>query len=398
MFGIFTTRSALCAGAGLAAISAGAAMAAPKSRAAAYYPIHSFQGGADGAQPFGGLAASAGQIYGTTTTGGASGNGTVFTVNPFTGAEKVIYAFQGGSDGAQPYGALTNAGIALLGTTTYGGAHGGGTIFAINPWNGHETVLYSFQGGSDGAEPNGSLLAVGPLVFGTTTGGGATNNGTIFLLNLFTGSETVLYSFTGGNDGANPYGGLTVAGGVLYGTTFHGGGAAACTRGCGTVFMFNPWNNSEKIVHAFQGGADGVGPISTMIGGGNMLFGTTQYGGGTAQSGTVFAFNTWTGTETVLHGFGNTGDGAFPFGALTVSGQTLYGTTYAGGSANAGTIYAINPWTGGESVARSFQGGSDGANPYSGLLAFGQALFGTTVGGGGTACGGGCGTVFAITP
>ncbi len=196
--------------------------------------LYSFDGGADG-KPFGGLVMdSEGNLYGTTVTGGTFGGGTVFTLD-LDGHKTVLHNF-GGPDGEQPNGSLMwDAAGNLYGCTFYGGAFGQGTVFKLEP-DGVETVLYSFGGGADGGHPAAGLTGdpAGNL-YGTTSEGGAHSWGTVFAVDP-TGKETVLYAFRGGRDGGSPYRGLARdAAGALYGVTV--------TRGLydsGTVFRVTP--------------------------------------------------------------------------------------------------------------------------------------------------------------
>ena len=215
--------------------------------------LHSFTGGGDGAVPIAGLIAdAAGNLYGTTFTGGGSGCGgsgcgTVFKLTR-SGTESVLHSFTGSfGDGAGPdAGLIADAAGNLYGTTEFGGGsigcrstigNGCGTVFKLTP-SGTETVLYSFTGGGDGAEPFAGLIAdAAGNFYGTTSQGGASNDGTVFKLTP-SGTETVLHSFTDGSDGGFPLAGLiTDAAGNLYGTTSQGGGGSGCgDSGCGTVF------------------------------------------------------------------------------------------------------------------------------------------------------------------
>jgi uncharacterized repeat protein (TIGR03803 family) len=180
-----------------------------------------------------------GNLYGTTFEGGASGYGTVFKLDP-TGNENVLHSFtMTGGDGANPYAGLVRDPQGnLYGTTTWGGAFGYGMVFKLDP-TGNETVLHSFTfTAGDGADPYAGLVRdrQGNL-YGTTGAGGAFSSGTVFKLDATTGKETVLYSFKGtGGDGAYPSAGLVFdAGGNLYGTTVDGGAS-----GYGTVFKLTP--------------------------------------------------------------------------------------------------------------------------------------------------------------
>jgi uncharacterized repeat protein (TIGR03803 family) len=179
-----------------------------------------------------------GTLYGTTYGGGASSQGTVFSVTP-AGADTVVHSFSG-SDGAGPEAGLVNIGGRLYGTTFQGGANGMGTVFAMTP-AGVETVLHSFQGGSDGANPFTGLLDVHGTLYGTTTVGGGTTNicsegpgcGTAFKVTK-KGGYKLVHSFDS-SDGQYPFSGLTEVDGKLYGTTFEGGAS-----GAGAVFALTP--------------------------------------------------------------------------------------------------------------------------------------------------------------
>ncbi len=184
---------------------------------------------------------------GATICPGEQDCGTVFSVDPATDAETVLHSFKGGSDGAFPAAGLIKVGKLLFGTTAQGGStncssaygSGCGTVFSVNPSTGVEKVEYTFTGGADGAFPTDDLIDVGGTLYGVAQAGGAYNEGVVFSLNPKTGAQTVVYSFKGGADGAHPSAGLIDAGGTLYGTTMDGGGAG-CADGCGTVFEYAP--------------------------------------------------------------------------------------------------------------------------------------------------------------
>ncbi len=370
--------------------------AAEPAFAASFTLLHSFQG-AEGADPLAGLIAARGLLYGTTFRGGAANDGTVFSLNPTPGATKLVYSLSGGKNAATPLAGLTYVGGVLYGATTYGGASGNGTVFSLDPKTGAEHVVYSFPGGAGGAHPQASLLYKGGVLFGTTTNGGAAGFGTVFSIVLKTGHERVLYSFLGGSDGAYPFATLLNVGGTLFGTT-EGGGSASCTpNGCGTVFSVAPVTGTETVVHAFQGGSDGASPYGGLIVVGGLLYGTTTDGGGTGCThgcGTVFSLDPASGAEKIAYAFQNNGDGATPIGNLASIGGILFGVTQVGGANIYGSIFALNPATGALTSLYSFTGGSDGANPYGGLIAFDGVLYGTTQVGGANRDG----TVFSVAP
>lgn len=376
-------------------------MLAQPARAGNDTVLHSFQSGSDGAGPSGGLINVGGTLYGTTQVGGAPDNGTVFALNPTTGAEQVVYSFQGGgSDGATPRAGLIDVGGALYGTTAGGGTANVGTVYSVNPVTGVEKLLHSFLGRGHGAYPYASMISDGAKLYGTTIYGGAatdcSNCGTVFSLNPTTAAEKVVQSLQG-SDGANPEASLISVGGTLYGTTGYGGGSANCGSGCGTVFLLSPKTGVIKLVYAFKG-SDGAHPVARLLDVGGTLYGTTGYGGASANCaagcGTVFSLNPKTGTEQVLYSFRSNPDGALPLAGLIDVGGMLYGTTSLGGSASSGTVFSLDPTTGVEQVVYSFQSGSDGAHPQGSLINVGGTLYGTTFGGGAY----NCGTAFAIAP
>jgi uncharacterized repeat protein (TIGR03803 family) len=298
----------------------------------------------------------------------------------------------------------------FYGTTQEGGVHdcpdtapGCGTVYSITP-SGTETVLHSFKGGNDGAGPLARLIKRNGTLYGTTTLGGgemcysSLGCGTVFSITP-SGHETVLHRFAGPPDGDRPYAPLHNVNGTLYGTTVSGG------SGGGTVYSITP-AGKEKVLYSFRGGTDGSAPFAGLIDVKGTLYGTT-FGGGAVRTyncyggcGTVFTI-TPSGKEKVLYSFGyGTKDGSDPEAALVEVKGTLYGTTeYGGGSScgtyECGTVFSITP-SGREKVLHSFGAvGGDGAEPEATLLNVNGTLYGTTYEGGAY---GVCGTVFSITP
>jgi uncharacterized repeat protein (TIGR03803 family) len=364
-----------------------------------------------GANPYAGVIRdSAGNFFGTTTAGGASGYGTVYKLSA-TGQETVLYSFTGGPDGGLPYGGVIgdSAGI-LYGTTSESGSatgpYGPGVVYKVDP-AGQETVLYTFTGGADGGYPYAGVISdsAGNL-YGTTQGGGTADAaGVVFKLQPPAQSggawlETVLYSFTGGDDGAYPQAGvIRDPAGNLYGTTLYGGTAQA-----GVVFKLSV-TGQETVLYSFTGGADGGYPASVVIrDSANNIYGTTQDGGATAGicstyyywgpgCGVVFKLNE-AGTETVLYTFTGLADGAFPYAGVTPSGAGfLYGTASAGGTTagtcggfgGCGVVYKVDR-AGTETVLHTFTGEPDGSSPESGLIVDSDGnLYGTSFNGGNSA-------------
>jgi uncharacterized repeat protein (TIGR03803 family) len=367
--------------------------------------IYDFQGQPDGAQPLAGVTPVGNTLYGTTVGGGVDNGGAVYAIT--SSGEMVVHSFANTPDGWQPYGGLILVNGTLYGTTYYGGAYGHGAVFSISP-SGGENVVYSFgtSGPNDGFEPMCTLLYDNGALYGTTYGGGSGNaHGTVFKLEIsgkHAGEESVLYSFQGGNDGAAPEAGLIADKDALYGTTAGGGPA-----GDGTVFKVTR-KGKEKVLHAFAGNPDGSEPVAPLLAYGGNLYGTTEYGG-TAPlgngGGTVFMM-TLKGKTTILHSFyfnQSVSDGANPEAGLVDLGGTFYGTTVASGgpSQGAGTVFAITP-TGAESLVEVFPNspstppGTPNA-PYAPITAVNGVLYGTTLSavGEGDA---GIGTVFGLSP
>jgi uncharacterized repeat protein (TIGR03803 family) len=379
----------------------------------------------DGESPQAGLIEdTAGNLYGTTDSGGTNGFGTVFEVDN-GGNETVLYSFCSAAnctDGGRPAaGLIEDTAGNLYGTTSLGGTNSGGTVFKVNS-TGNETVLYSFCSAAnctDGQAPSGGLIedSAGNL-YGTTSGGGAHNNsGTVFKVDS-TGKETVLYSFcsvgsTHCTDGQYPSAGLIQdAAGNLYGTTSYGGANTSINTAVGAVFKLTPpaqpegtW--TETVLYSFcsvgsyPSCPDGMQPKAGLIqdAAGN-LYGTTFYGGAN-DAGTVFKVDS-TGKETVLYSFcsfvgSDCMDGSYPIAGLIQDGAgNLYGTTAGGGANNAvygggGTVFKVGG-AGQEMVLYSFCSAAnctDGQSPSGGLIEDTAGnLYGTTwdggVNGGGT--------------
>jgi uncharacterized repeat protein (TIGR03803 family) len=311
----------------------------------------------------------------------------------------VLYAFKGGADGASPAASvMRDAAGNLYGTTDSGGTSSNGTVFKVDS-AGRETVLYSFTGGADGGFPAAGVIedAAGNL-YGTTINGGAFNNGTVFKLSS-NGEETVLYSFTGGSDGGGPSAGvIRDAAGNLYGTTVNGGSSLFCAKGCGTVFKLDT-TGKETVLYSFTGKADGAFPTGRLTRDAAFNMYSTTQNGGANNNGTVFKLDP-RGKETVLYSFPG-GAQVIPLGGvIRDAAGNLYGVTELGGAFGDGTVFKLDT-TGKETVLHSFTAKADGAFPIGGVIqdAAGN-LYGTTSSYGNVSCDPpfGCGTVFKIVP
>ncbi|HLY04722.1 MAG TPA: choice-of-anchor tandem repeat GloVer-containing protein [Rhizomicrobium sp.] len=300
--------------------------------------------------PEAGLLNVGGILYGTTESGGAHGGGTVFTVDPHSGVESVLYSFGIPiGDGFDVVASLIGGRDGIYGTTEGGGngeGEGCGTVFSINPSTGQENVLYAFQAfpSSDGCNPVAGVIRLNGALYGTTLNGGTHSLGTVFSVDLNTGAETVLHSFGAHADGANPWASLVEFNGLLYGTTAGG------PDGWGAVFAINPQTGAETVVHTFLGpDQDGGVPTAPLINVDGELYGTTEEGGARACDGarpgcgTVFRILP-NGREKVLYSFCLDlvcADGGGPEGGLLSVDKALYGMTSFGGTTNFGAVFKI---------------------------------------------------------
>jgi uncharacterized repeat protein (TIGR03803 family) len=385
------------------------------------------------------VADSKGTFYGI-ADGGGIGYGSVYSLTPpaqgqTAWTETVLYSFLGGTDGIYPLATLTPDGQGgFFGSTTQGGTGpcplfygepGCGTVFHLTPpaqgqtaWT--KTTLYSFQGGADGNQPVARLLldpATGAL-YGVTFLGGANGAGTVFALappaqGQTDWIETVLHTFTGGSDGGYPFAYLIEdAKGVLYGTTQEGG-----SLGYGAAFTVTPpaqgqTNWTENVIHSFGGWAfsDAGSPDAGFVADSSGNLYSTAADGGTAltNNGAVYELSPPAGegtdwTETVLYSFTGGKDGAIPANDIIIDSKgAIYSTTDAAGAGKHGTVFKLEPPSGGQTdwtlkVLYSFKGSPDGGQVDGGLTVgkVGKTvvLFGTTLLGGT----GGYGTVYDLT-
>lgn len=400
----------------------------------------SFGGLSDGANPSAGLTvdASGNNLYGMASAGGTGscvfdgtpGCGTVFRLNRRNGNWLLtpLYKFLGGMDGELPLKPLTIGPNGSLygmtasggeGTCVFDGDTGCGTVFnvtpmstvpanALSPWL--QSVLYRFAGETDAGNPVSNVVFdQGGNMYGTSNNGGANGVGTVFKLSPSGGghwTESVLYSFVGGTDGANPVDGLLFdATGNLYGTTSNGGGSTACSGGCGTVFELSPAGTgwTERVIYKFQGSTDGKNPNAGLVRDavGNLYGDTWQ--GGSQGGGTVFELSpsgrSW--SLTTLYSFPGNG---FAVDRLTTDlTGNLYGTLQQGGAYGNGEVFELSSSHGNWIYydLYDFTGGNDGGTPLGSVVLDSSGnVYGTTANGGANSCGGnhGCGVVYEIMP
>jgi uncharacterized repeat protein (TIGR03803 family) len=361
--------------------------------------IHNFAG-SDGQGPLAGLVMDSKEnLYGTTSEGGLYGAGVVFKSSR-TGTETVLHSFGSGTDGATPEGSLILGSTGnLYGTTFAGGTTNAGTVFKVSP-KGTETVLYSFTGGADGANPIAGLaMDKSGNLYGTTSAGGAYNSGTVFEVSS-SGHYTVLYSFGATNDGTVPVAGVTLdPKGNLYGTASQDG-----AYGYGTVFQLKRSESGwqENILHNFDMQSDGGTPYAGLVfdKSGNLYGAATQGGDGSGGGGTIFELSPsgdkW--TFSVLDGLAGWGiSGTFRDVLYDASTGVIYATTHCDGTDDAGTVYELVPSDGTWSYTQlyMFTGGTDGMYSFSNLVIDKNGyLYGTTNLGGAN----GLGVIFQVKP
>jgi uncharacterized repeat protein (TIGR03803 family) len=394
--------------------------------------LHSFSAPGDGGAPWAGVIFdSAGNLYGTTSGGGANTNGTVFELSPVSGGyeETILYSFKGKADGGRPFGGLVfDAHGNLYGTGFIGGENSGypcnpygcGVVYELSPSTGGgwtESVIHTFHGFPDGFGPVAVLTmdAAGNL-YGTTNEGGIVNSrqsiggGVVFELSPSPSGwkYKILHGFTDGLDGSSPYDGVTFdAVGNIYVAASFGGNLSYCSgAGCGAVIKLSPTSSgpwTTALIHDFTGHADGQWPWGGLLvdSAGN-VYGTTQ-DGGSGGGGTVFEFSPsgsgWTGNILYSFIFQSSG-GNLPQGNLIQDASgNLYGTTMQGGGSIGigGVAFELSPGSGGtwtETPLHNFWGIGDGAYPSDGMI-FDSAsnLYGTTQGGVDAS-----GVVFELTP
>jgi len=408
--------------------------------------------GSNGASPDALVEDNNGNLFGTTSSGGPFGDGTVFELEVGSGTITTLAIFSG-TNGANPQGSLVEDSSGnLFGTTFYGGASWGGaigsgygTVFEVEAGSGTITTLANFNQ-SNGAWPAGGLIEDGSgNLIGTTIAGGTYERGTVFEVKAGCGTITTLANFNY-TDGDNPLGGLVEdSGGNLFGTTLFsaasvgtvfevqtgsctittlatfnrtngafpeagliedssgnffgttisgGGGYGGEFGGDGTVFEVAAGTDAITTLATFDStNNNGEAPYTGLVedSSGN-LFGTTYFGGANGD-GTVFEVPAGSGTITTLANFNGT-NGANPYAGLVEDGSgNLFGTTGAGGSSGDGTVFEVQAGSGTITTLANFNG-TNGANPYAGLVEDGSGnLFGTTSGGGDA---NGDGTVFEV--
>jgi uncharacterized repeat protein (TIGR03803 family) len=324
---------------------------------------------------------------------------TLITLHSFSATSTNAAGISTNSDGTAPYW-FTLSGDTIYGSAAAGGPLGYGLIFALKTDGSGFTNLHNFAGPpKDGADP-ADLVLSGNRLYGAARSGGSTGSGTLFALQTDGTGFTNLYQLstngfdwegnvTTNHDGYSPVVGAVSSGNVLFGTALHGG-----PEGAGTIFGLDPAGNFT-VLHAFSylafhvppANADGAWPNGLILAG-QTLYGTTQFGGN--GGGNVYSIKTDGSAFQVLHDFSSTYPRSFPVAPVTISSNTLYGTTPTGGSAAVGFVFAVNTDGSGYQVLHNFGGNPDGGSPLAGLALSSNMLYGETIDGGAS----GYGTIF----
>ena len=339
------------------------------------------------------------------------------TLHSFTTGGYVSSGKYTNSDGANPIGRLVLSGKTLYGTAQQGGSSGDGTVFALNTDGTAFTNLHTFYYRGDGAYPAAGLILSRSTLYGAAQFAGSAGAGTVFKLHTDGTAFTTLHDFTAASDtttntdGGYPLGELILSGATLYGTAAAGAG----TSYRGMVFKVKAHGRGFMPLHTFtipdiysSTNSDGANPEAGLTLSGKILYGTARRGGN-SDNGTVFALKTDGTAFATLHSFTATSslnppftnsDGAGPIAGVILSGNALYGTTYGGGNSGNGTVFKVNTDGTGFTTLHYFTAlsgidngtNSDGANPWGGLALSGNTLYGTASHGGSSANG----TVFAL--
>lgn len=339
--------------------------------------LHTFGAGADGVLPEN-VVCVGNTLYGTTYEGGTNDSGTVFAVNTDGTDYTVLHSFGAlavdiegepstNADGSSPEGPLIAAGNTLYGTALFGGTNGWGTIYTITTNGTNFSVLYTFPGftgrpatNETGNNPEAGLLLSGGTLYGLNSNGGTNRVGTLFSINTNGNNYTVVFNFAKTSSGTNAYGSnpantLIQAGDTLYAPAGFGG-----PDGVGTVFSYDTNDSVFEVLHTFSGIPDGSNPFGPVTASGDTLYGTAA-GGGTNDWGCIYSLPITGGATALLHSFTpasstpftNT-DGTYPHGALALASGWLYGTANAGGAYGNGDVFYVSAGTGNFGVLHHF--------------------------------------------
>ena len=348
-----------------------------------YQKLLDFDGTSKGSYPYGSLTLAGDSLYGMTAQGGSNSYGVIFKINKSGSGYQKMLDFKGAT-GYDPYGSFTLSGDSLYGMTTYGGTNGRGVIFKINKSGSGYQKLLDFDGTNKGSNPSGSFTQVGNSLYGMTSSGGVSNKGVVFKINKDGTGFSKLKDCTIAPQGSYPNDVVT-DGTYLYATTRNGG-----ANGLGGIFKTNMDGTGYQQLLEFNG-TNGATPCSSLTLVGDSLYGTTYYGGANS-CGVIFKINkSGSGYQKMLDF--NYINGGYPYGSLTLVGDSLYGMTQNGGANYDGVIFKINRNGSGFQKLLDFDGANKGSYPYGSLTLLGDSLYGMNYNGGAN----GYGVIFKIS-
>jgi uncharacterized repeat protein (TIGR03803 family) len=308
-----------------------------------YKVLHNFgaSGGtsSDGSYPLAPLVLSGNTLYGTAQLGGANRNGVVYSMSADGTTFTPLHALADGEGYACNFGQLVLSGNMLYGmmpSTNRMGDSGNGTLYKCNATTGALSVLHTFTGAvTDGANPDDGVVVDGTTIYGLTQFGGSAGQGAIFKVNTNGSGFTVMHSFTTDNsDGRQPFGGLVLDNGELYGTTRYGG-----ANGGGTIFKIGT-DGSYASIYSLPTASANAPMHGTVAVSGSALYAMTPYGG-TSGNGTIFQIDTDGNNYALLHSFTGA-DGQTPQGGMFLANGVLYGTTPYGGTFGNGVAFSLS--------------------------------------------------------
>ncbi len=304
-----------------------------KTDGTGYLRLLDFAGATNGSIPYGSLFSDGTFLYGMTSNGGANGNGTIFKIMPDGSNFAKIFDFSSTTSGRSPHGSLISDGTFLYGMTLNGGTSGMGTIFKILKDGSGYVKLFDFTGTADGREPYGDLLLVGTTLYGMTYSGGPSTRGTIFKIQTDGTAYSRLLNFTGYPSwGEEPFGSLVSDGTFLYGMTSGGG-----TSNDGTIFRIRLDIGSVSTIKNFHLD-QGDEPFGSLLIIGSDLYGMT-YSGGNSGTGALFKVKNDGSGYVKLHDFDIVNNGWLPNASLITDGTFLYGTTEQGNPSDGGVVF-----------------------------------------------------------
>ncbi len=327
---------------------------------------------ANGLGPYCGVYENNNVLYGTTFQGGSGWSGVLYKYDLTTSAQTILYEFDGATNGLEPYCAPIAFNGCLYGTTRYGGVNNLGILYNYDLTATTFSVLWNFTALNNGYNvPYGSLIEYNGCLYGTTNQGGLNNMGVIYEYNLLTSAQRILTTFNSTN-GNGPLSGLLYYDNKFYGVTLYGG------TDYGVLYEYDIVTSAHTVLHNFTT-INGTAPVAEPIEYNGKLYGTTKLGGDN-NKGVIYEYNLALDAYTVLFNFDIT-HGSTPYGAVAEYNGNLYGSTYDGGDNNYGVFYEYNLSTNEYTVLLNFDG-TNGQTAYGSVIEANNILYGTTTEGG----------------